>query len=146
MNPMTTSAEYGILTDYATGEEIRPATADEHARSLAAGETGAFDLDGRVVFVAGGPEEAVTTTYLATVSTAGTINDRDAIGVDQCSDGEVIATPWTRDLTPAEMDDRDWDALLAAAGWTVTSGWADHGGYWTATVERANCESPIARS
>jgi hypothetical protein len=52
--------EYGILTDYITGEPIRPATADEHARSLAASEVGAFDLDGRTVFVAGGPEAAVT--------------------------------------------------------------------------------------
>lgn len=50
--------EYGALTDYTTGEPIRPATADEHARSLSSGETGAFELDGRAVFVAGGPEEA----------------------------------------------------------------------------------------
>jgi hypothetical protein len=48
--------EYGTLTDYTTGEQIRPATADEHARSLAGGDAGAFDLDGRAVFVAGGPE------------------------------------------------------------------------------------------
>jgi hypothetical protein len=48
--------DYGTLTDYVTGEQIRPATAAEHARSLAAGETGAFELDGRSVFVAGGPE------------------------------------------------------------------------------------------
>jgi hypothetical protein len=48
--------EYGTLTDYTTGEQIRPATADEHARSLAASEVGAFELDGRSVFVAGGPE------------------------------------------------------------------------------------------
>jgi hypothetical protein len=50
--------EYGTLRDYTTGDPIRPATADEHARSLTAGEVGAFDLDGRIVFVAGGPEEA----------------------------------------------------------------------------------------
>jgi hypothetical protein len=48
--------DHGTLTDYATGESIRPATAGEHAQSLAAGETGAFELDGRAVFVAGGPE------------------------------------------------------------------------------------------
>lgn len=54
---MTETTDYGTLTDYVTGEPIRPATADEHARSLAAGETGAFgDEDGRAVFVAGGPE------------------------------------------------------------------------------------------
>jgi hypothetical protein len=55
---MTTQPEYGILTDYTTGEQLRPATADEHARSLAASEVGAFDLDGRTVFVEGGPETA----------------------------------------------------------------------------------------
>jgi hypothetical protein len=49
--------DYGTVTDYATGEAIRPATATEHAQSLAAGEVGAYrDLDGRAVFVAGGPE------------------------------------------------------------------------------------------
>jgi hypothetical protein len=55
---VTRGTDYGILTDYRTGEQIRPATAAEHARSLAAGETGAFELDGRSVFVAGGPEES----------------------------------------------------------------------------------------
>jgi hypothetical protein len=59
---MTTQPEYGTLTDYITGEQIRPATADEHARSLAAGEVGAFELDGQSVFVAGGPETATTQT------------------------------------------------------------------------------------
>jgi hypothetical protein len=53
---MSETTDYGTLTDYVTGEQIRPATAAEHARSLAAGETGAFELDGRAVFVAGGPE------------------------------------------------------------------------------------------
>lgn len=42
--------------DYRSGQAIRPATAAEHAQSLAAGETGAFELDGRAVFVEGGPE------------------------------------------------------------------------------------------
>ena len=51
-----TAAEFGILTDYRTGEPFRPATAEEHARSLAAGETGAIEVEGRVVFVDGGPE------------------------------------------------------------------------------------------
>jgi hypothetical protein len=49
--------DYGTLTDYVTGEPIRPATADEHALSIATpSETGAFWLHGRSVFVAGGPE------------------------------------------------------------------------------------------
>ena len=51
------TAEYGILTDYTTGVELRAATAEEHTRSREAGETGAYrDDDGRAVFVAGGPE------------------------------------------------------------------------------------------
>lgn len=47
-------SEYGTLTDYITGEAIRPATEGELETSRAAGETGAFDLDDRTVFVAGG--------------------------------------------------------------------------------------------
>jgi hypothetical protein len=54
-----TNSPFGVLTDYTTGEELRAATADEHGLSLAAGETGAFEIDGRVVFVAGGPEDPV---------------------------------------------------------------------------------------
>jgi hypothetical protein len=50
---------YGTLTDYATGTAIRPATAEELARTedkLASGDsdayTGAFlDEDGRAVYV-----------------------------------------------------------------------------------------------
>lgn len=56
---MSESGTHGILTDYATGEQIRPATADELARTqatLASGEPGAYtgawlDEDGRAVFV-----------------------------------------------------------------------------------------------
>jgi hypothetical protein len=53
---MSETTDYGTLTDYRTGEPIRPATAAEHAQSLAAGEAGVFELDGRSVFVAGGSE------------------------------------------------------------------------------------------
>jgi len=42
---------YGILHDYRTGEELRPATREERARSDDAGETGAFELDGRACYV-----------------------------------------------------------------------------------------------
>lgn len=52
--------EHGMLTDYTTGEDIRPATWDELQQSRQAGETGAFDLDGQTVFVAGGPEDAAS--------------------------------------------------------------------------------------
>lgn len=48
---ITTDSDYGTLHDYQTGEAIRPATADELVQSLAAGESGAFDLDGRSVYV-----------------------------------------------------------------------------------------------
>lgn len=55
----STPSQYGTLTDYATGEDIRPATADELARTeakLASGDsdsyTGAWlDGDGRAVYV-----------------------------------------------------------------------------------------------
>lgn len=77
-----------------------------------------------------------TVTMLATVT-----ETRDAtggtIGVDECRDGSVIASPWTRDMTPDEAESREWDAILADAGWTVTGKWEDHDGYWTAEVERA---------
>jgi hypothetical protein len=54
--------DHGTLTDYTTGEAIRPATAAEHAQSLAAGETGAYaDDELGTVFVAGGPE--IMSTY-----------------------------------------------------------------------------------
>ena len=50
---------YGTVTDYATGEPIRPATAEELARTeakLASGDSDAYtgawaDGDGRAVFV-----------------------------------------------------------------------------------------------
>ncbi len=48
--------EYGTLTDYTTGEPIRVASRDEWLTSIRAGETGAFEQDGRAMFVAGGPE------------------------------------------------------------------------------------------
>ena len=57
-------SEYGTLTDYTTGDPIRPATRDEwlmSVRSVAEGhDQGVWrdgDLnDGHTVFVAGGPE------------------------------------------------------------------------------------------
>lgn len=66
-------ADYGVLTDITAGEQIRPATPQEHARSLAAGfpgtfipvgpraerhyGRGAFDYQGMWVTVTGGPDE-----------------------------------------------------------------------------------------
>lgn len=55
---------WGALTDYATGEVIRPATEDEWKRTRdmvlsgsAGGESGAWeDDDGRTVWVDGGPD------------------------------------------------------------------------------------------
>lgn len=58
-----TTGTFGILTDYATGELIRPATGGEWRKTAdayhgggAGGYTGAFDLDGRAVYVDGGPD------------------------------------------------------------------------------------------
>ncbi len=55
-------SDFGTLTDYETGEQIRPATAAEWRKTAdlvndgtSAGATGAFDLDGRAVWVEGGP-------------------------------------------------------------------------------------------
>ncbi len=49
--------EFGWLMDYATADEIRPATRDELLESLRAAKldsgAGAFDLDGRTVYVVG---------------------------------------------------------------------------------------------
>lgn len=48
---------YGDLHDYRTGAYIRPATREELLESIEAeqdGGTGAFELDGRVVYVEGG--------------------------------------------------------------------------------------------
>ena len=48
---------YGDLHDYRTGAYIRPATAEELAESIEAeqdGGAGAFELDGRIVYVEGG--------------------------------------------------------------------------------------------
>lgn len=82
------------------------------------------------------PEEPVT-TLLATVDTTGAFNGSKFIAVDECRDEQVLANFWSKDLTAAEVEDGEWDAILAAAGWTVTTGWADHDGYWTAEVKRA---------
>jgi hypothetical protein len=58
-----TTAIFGTLTDYASGTAIRPATAAEWRKTAeayhggGAGDyTGAFDLDGRAVYVDGGPD------------------------------------------------------------------------------------------
>ena len=42
---------HGTLTDYRTGEDIRPATAEEAAASTAAGERGVITVDGRSCYV-----------------------------------------------------------------------------------------------
>jgi len=42
---------YGSLSDYKTGEYIRPATRQEASASKAAGQTGAFICGHRVCFV-----------------------------------------------------------------------------------------------
>nr|MDT0658013.1 type II toxin-antitoxin system Phd/YefM family antitoxin [Micromonospora sp. DSM 115978] len=72
---------------------------------------------------------------LATVATAGSITDQHRISVDETRDGLVISTPFVRELTTEDIESGEWDVILADAGWTVTTGWDDHGGYWTAEVE-----------
>jgi len=46
-----THEEHGTLTDYATGEPIRPATRDERRESDEAGPEGVIVVDGRSVYV-----------------------------------------------------------------------------------------------
>jgi hypothetical protein len=48
--------EYGTVVDQHSNTNIRAASRDEWLTSVRAGESGTFDLDGRTVFVAGGPE------------------------------------------------------------------------------------------
>lgn len=61
-------SNFGTLTDYTTGTPIRPATATEWRKTAGRladpgdGYTGAFQDDGRSVYVDGGPEAAVTDT------------------------------------------------------------------------------------
>lgn len=72
-------SDYGTLTDYTTGESIRPATRDEWLRSVVAGSNGVFFVDRdlgpvdesadpaifgllRTVYVAGGGEPVTLRT------------------------------------------------------------------------------------
>lgn len=48
---MTQPPDYGTLRDCALNGAIRRATADDHARSVAAGRSGEFDYNGRLVYV-----------------------------------------------------------------------------------------------
>jgi hypothetical protein len=62
---MTATTSYGTLTDYATGEQIRPATAEEWrstADAISFGtEQGIWeDENGRAVWVDGGPQAEVS--------------------------------------------------------------------------------------
>lgn len=77
------------------------------------------------------------TTMLATVDTTGAISGTPFIAVDETRDEQVVDSPWSKDLTAEEIEDGEWDAILTAAGWTVTGDWEDHDGYWTAEVEEA---------
>lgn len=82
-------------------------------------------------------QEDTVMTLLATVATAGSITDQNKISVDETRDGIVIATPFVKALGGEEIDSGDWNAMLAEVGWTVTTGWDDHDGFWTAEVERS---------
>ena len=73
MNETTT---YGTVTDYATGEAIRPATAAEWQQSADAARrnpfTGTFTgEDGTAVYVDGGPESPYTVLVGDTYETPG---------------------------------------------------------------------------
>lgn len=56
--PCSTGTPYGILTNYVTGEAIRPASWGEWARSMESGPVGVYrDPVHGPVFVSGGPTE-----------------------------------------------------------------------------------------
>jgi len=73
---MTSTAQiFGILTDYVTGEAIRPATPAEWRQTADAlhdrtsdSYTGAFEQDGRAVCVDGGPDTDITAADLQALS------------------------------------------------------------------------------
>lgn len=52
---MKNETNHGTLCDYQTGEDIRPATREEHDASVVAAETdggvGVIEVDGRSVYV-----------------------------------------------------------------------------------------------
>lgn len=81
---------------------------------------------------------ASPTLLIATVALAVTDTDGDRLAVDEVRDENILATPFTVDIPGDEIEDADWDAILAEAGWTVTSAWIDHDGYWCAHVQRVD--------
>jgi len=79
-------SSYGIVTDYWTGEQIRPATAQEWRRTAdlvsgadmnkPGGYTGAWDDDGRAVWVDGGPVAEISADDVrALLAEAGSAGD-----------------------------------------------------------------------
>lgn len=93
---MTGISDYGTVTDYLTGEPVRPATGQEWRRTadkMASDDgdnyTGAWrGSDGRAVYVDGGPEADIA--HLRTM--------RMYLSTPQPAPGPQ------RKLTPAEMD------------------------------------------
>ena len=85
------------LTDYRTGNEIRPATRKEFIRSAYAsgpgGHTGAIVIDGRSVYVSGHLLDDPTDERIATLRTeAGEAGDLEMVAIcDAAIDGDVDA-------------------------------------------------------
>jgi hypothetical protein len=90
MSSTTTTANYGDLYDYTSGDYIRPATRRELQRSLAAGPEGAFSLQGVTVAVIGGEQAVVCGRRIQT----------DISGVGHCWLPVVAG-----DLLPSEIDE-----------------------------------------
>lgn len=112
---MTQTSDYGTLTDYVTGEAIRPATRDEWLTSIRAGETGAYrDDDGRDLFVAGGPEseadEHPTVTFSSREQAAFIAEMPQLAGNGHrlhVNDATVALTPGALDVLADLDDDND---------------------------------------
>lgn len=128
-NTTLSAAVFGTLTDYATGEQIRPATAAELAESLRAGPEGAFAYD----YAADGKQVAETNVTEAALVEAGggtdplAGNDRVLVlcpaeyNVDLIDADDILHDPDIRQVRPGPLvvyvDGGDPDAT----GLTVTS-------------------------
>lgn len=104
--------------------ELRPATRDEWAESMTAGETGLISVDGDTVYVSGGPDAAIITDDRSdyTIRVAGSWGGSSAAETALPVDGEGATN-----AAEAWLTDRGY---RVAGEWTEVTGW-----YTVAAVE-----------
>lgn len=141
-----TQSPYGILTDYTTGEQLRAATAGEHALSLTRGESGVYRgcFDGyadRWLFVAGGPEESVVVATVNVIDGRIAVLPPDADDFDIYHLGERVLSTYAR-VEPwgaEELGMDRADVTLANMGWRRVTDWTRDGADgWRANVAPTN--------